>query len=73
LATLITFRFLEVIFLVVQMTTELGNLIVLDLEAVEQDDFNKNMKIALSAEFRFKILGELKGAFFAEVIFECLR
>jgi hypothetical protein len=29
-------------FLVVQMTTELGNLIVLDLEAVEQrDDFNK--------------------------------
>jgi outer membrane protein assembly factor BamA len=32
-----------------------------------KDDFNEaNMKIALSAEFRFKILGELKGALFAD-------
>jgi outer membrane protein assembly factor BamA len=31
------------------------------------DDFNEaNMKIALSSEFRFKILGELKGALFAD-------
>ncbi|KQB38181.1 Outer membrane protein/protective antigen OMA87 [Flavobacterium daejeonense] len=31
------------------------------------NDFNEaNMKIALSAEFRFKILGDLKGAFFAD-------
>ncbi|MCG9794143.1 translocation and assembly module lipoprotein TamL [Flavobacterium algicola] len=31
------------------------------------NDFNEaNMKIALSAEFRFKILGELKGALFAD-------
>jgi len=30
-------------------------------------DFNEaNMKIALSAEFRFKILGEIKGAIFAD-------
>jgi hypothetical protein len=41
-----------------------NNLIVLDLDAVEQDDFNEaNMKIAFSSEFRFKILGELKGHF----------
>lgn len=32
-----------------------------------KDDFNEaNMKIALSGEFRFKILGELKGALFAD-------
>jgi outer membrane protein assembly factor BamA len=32
-----------------------------------KDDFNEaNMKIALSSEFRFKILGELKGALFAD-------
>lgn len=32
-----------------------------------KDDFNEaNMKIALSSEFRFKILGELKGAIFAD-------
>jgi len=31
------------------------------------NDFNEaNMKIALSAEFRFKILGEIKGAIFAD-------
>jgi outer membrane protein assembly factor BamA len=31
------------------------------------DDFNEaNMKIALSSEFRFKILGDLKGALFAD-------
>ena len=31
------------------------------------NDFNEaNMKIALSAEFRFKILGDLKGALFAD-------
>ncbi|MGO4817851.1 translocation and assembly module lipoprotein TamL [Flavobacterium sp. W22_SRS_FP1] len=31
------------------------------------DDFNEaNMKIALSSEFRFKILGDLKGAVFAD-------
>jgi outer membrane protein assembly factor BamA len=31
------------------------------------NDFNEaNMKIALSSEFRFKILGDLKGAFFAD-------
>ena len=31
------------------------------------DDFNEaNMKIAMSAEFRFKILGSLKGALFAD-------
>ncbi|AWG21232.1 hypothetical protein FFWV33_06630 [Flavobacterium faecale] len=31
------------------------------------NDFNEaNMKIALSAEFRFKILGQLKGALFAD-------
>ncbi|MFV8356979.1 BamA/TamA family outer membrane protein [Flavobacterium sp. XS1P32] len=31
------------------------------------DDFNEaNMKIAISAEFRFKILGSLKGALFAD-------
>ncbi|WP_264552475.1 outer membrane protein assembly factor [Flavobacterium sp. N2038] len=31
------------------------------------DDFNEaNMKIALSAEFRFKILGDVKGALFAD-------
>ncbi|KAF2334387.1 translocation and assembly module lipoprotein TamL [Flavobacterium daemonense] len=31
------------------------------------DDFNEaNMKIALSAEFRFKILGDVKGAVFAD-------
>ncbi len=31
------------------------------------NDFNEaNMKIALSAEFRFKILGSIKGAFFAD-------
>lgn len=31
------------------------------------DDFNEaNMKIALSSEFRFKILGNLKGALFAD-------
>jgi outer membrane protein assembly factor BamA len=31
------------------------------------NDFNEaNMKIALSAEFRFKILGNIKGAFFAD-------
>lgn len=31
------------------------------------DDFNEaNMKIALSSEFRFKILGDLKGAIFAD-------
>lgn len=32
-----------------------------------KDDFNEaNMKIAFSSEFRFKILGELKGALFAD-------
>lgn len=32
-----------------------------------KDDFNEaNMKIALSAEFRFKLLGDLKGALFAD-------
>ncbi len=32
-----------------------------------KDDFNEaNMKIALSSEFRFKILGDLKGALFAD-------
>jgi len=32
-----------------------------------KDDFNEaNMKIALSAEFRFKIFGSLKGALFAD-------
>lgn len=32
-----------------------------------KDDFNEaNMKIAVSGEFRFKILGELKGALFAD-------
>ena len=32
-----------------------------------RDDFNEaNMKIALSSEFRFKILGDLKGALFAD-------
>lgn len=31
------------------------------------NDFNEaNMKIAISAEFRFQILGDLKGAFFAD-------
>jgi hypothetical protein len=31
------------------------------------DDFNEaNMKIAISGEFRFKLLGNLKGAFFAD-------
>lgn len=31
------------------------------------DDFNEaNMKIALSSEFRFKLLGDLKGALFAD-------
>ena len=32
-----------------------------------KDDFNEaNMKIALSSEFRFKIMGDLKGALFAD-------
>ncbi|KAF2507883.1 BamA/TamA family outer membrane protein [Flavobacterium zhairuonense] len=32
-----------------------------------KDDFNEaNMKIALSAEYRFKILGDVKGAIFAD-------
>lgn len=32
-----------------------------------KDDFNEaNMKIALSSEFRFKLLGDLKGALFAD-------
>jgi outer membrane protein assembly factor BamA len=35
----------------------------LDLDG-SKDDFNEaNMKIAFSSEFRFKILGELKGTF----------
>jgi hypothetical protein len=39
-------------------------LIVLDLDAVEQKMIlTKQMKIAFSSEFRFKILGELKGHF----------
>jgi hypothetical protein len=42
-ATLITFRFLEVIFLVVQMTTELGNLIVWTWKQWSKDDFNKQI------------------------------
>jgi hypothetical protein len=60
-------------FLVVQMTTGLGNLIVLDLDAVEQKMINEaNMKIAFSSEFRFKILGRIKGHF-ADAGLECLR
>jgi hypothetical protein len=34
-----------------------------------KDDFNEaNMKIAFSSEFRFKILGELKGTLLMQVI-----
>jgi hypothetical protein len=39
--------FREVIFLVVQTTTGPGNLIVLDLDAVEKDDFNEKYENCL--------------------------